>query len=98
MLFRRLRGRISVHTSSMYARHSDFCPSFPTALHPAGMALSANQIEYCSSRLITTLYTLVSSSSSAMRYSAARKPIINCVMLRQTFQATVVFEKHVEDW
>src|SRR5215471_9755349 len=64
ILFRRLRGRMSVHTSSMYAKHSDFRPSFPTAVHPAGMGLSANQIEYCSSWFMTTLYVRVSSSSS----------------------------------
>src|SRR2546426_521412 len=46
---RRLSGRMSVHTSLTYSRHSAFGPLLPASRHPAGFSRSAGQIEYCSS-------------------------------------------------
>src|SRR5690606_24901053 len=63
-VFRRLRGVMSVQTSSTYARHSCFVPGSRTARHPAGIALFASHSEYCSSWLTSTMYCRVSSSSS----------------------------------
>jgi hypothetical protein len=62
---RRLSGRISVQTFSMYCRHSALGPRFPTARQPAGMLLSSRHMEYCSSSFMTTAY--VSSADAFMR-------------------------------
>jgi hypothetical protein len=34
--FRKLKGRMSVHTSLIYPKHSDLIPVLPDFLHPAG--------------------------------------------------------------
>jgi len=52
----KLRGRISVHTSSTYLRQSDSVPSVPVERQPCGIAFSRGQSEYCSSSLTTTTY------------------------------------------
>src|SRR5512135_47595 len=51
IFFRRLRGRISVHTSLMYSRHSALGPLLPASLQPNGFGRWSGQIEYCSSWL-----------------------------------------------
>src|SRR5262249_22082989 len=55
IFFLKLSGRMSVQTSSIYARHSAFVPCLPTSFHPSAFSRSAGQIEYCSSWFTTTL-------------------------------------------
>lgn len=49
------RGRMSVQTSSMYARQADFGPENPASLQPRGSSRLTGQIEYCSSSFTTTM-------------------------------------------
>src|SRR5215467_1114617 len=55
ILWRRLSGLMSVHTTSIYSRHSDFEPSLPAGRQPAGILLRLGQMQYCASWLVTTM-------------------------------------------
>ena len=52
---RRLKGRMSVQTRSMYSKHSSLVPVFIASSQPGAFGRCASQIEYCSSWLTTTL-------------------------------------------
>lgn len=52
IFLRKLAGLMSVHTSSMYVRHSSLLPRGPTAHQPAGTAFHSGHKEYCSSSLM----------------------------------------------
>ncbi len=41
MCLRRLLGRMSVQTASMYSRHACLSPAFPTAVQPLGTGLKS---------------------------------------------------------
>lgn len=61
---RKVKGRISIHTASIYSKHSALLPCLPTSRHPRGNSRLASHIEYCSSWLATTVYKSSSSELS----------------------------------
>src|SRR5690606_24394955 len=58
---------MSVQTCSMWSRQSCLAPSNPVSRQPSGTGRSANQIEYCSSSLMTTRYLSGTDMSAPLR-------------------------------